>query len=237
MCKNLNARFSELTGLTTLGADTSWDPDQGLIHIENDGRTERAFTVSYITRDQAPDIDFWKDDEARGRLDLFRSAADRDATMTIERRAKRLALVVDHYRHGDEHFSVTKTRSYLHGQWDTAPRGVFVPCDDAQKAYWKDVRAANRIGDPAARDAALKGALTKAVESSNAILNEYSDFVNGEVYGLIKESWVVDEHGRARITDAEESWGIIGHAVAQERLKSELSPEAELEGETLTPEM
>ncbi|WP_411839954.1 hypothetical protein [Paracoccus sp. ME4] len=234
MRKDLNDRFTDLTGLTTLGAETSWDPDQGLIHIEADGGTDRAFTVSYITRDRTPDIDFWKDDEARGRLDLFRSAADRDATMTIERRAKRLALVVDHHRHGDEHFSVSNTRSYLHGQWDTAPRGVFVPCDDAQKAYWRDVRAANRIGEPVARDAALFSAMAKVVEDSNAILNAYSDFVNGEVYGLIKESWIVDEHGRARMTDAEECWGIIGHAAAMERLQSGLRPEAEPEREALT---
>lgn len=237
MRNDLNARFTELTGQTTVGAETGRDPHQDLIHIDADGVTEGAFTVSYITRDDAPDIDFWTDDEARGRLDLFRSAADRDATLTIERRAKRLALVVDHHRHGDEHFSVTKTRSYLHGQWDTAPRGVFVPCDDAQKAYWKDVRAANRISDPAARDAALAGALTSIVEASNVILDEYSDFVNGEVYGLVRESWIVDEHGQARMTDAEECWGIIGHEAALKRLQSDLRPETDLAAETLTPEM
>lgn len=69
------------------------------------------------------------------------------------------------------------------------------------------------------------------VEDTNGTLSEYSQCVNGEVYGTVIETWKITD-GRAERTGTEAVWGHIGTDYAlealSERMPKEASPEPAL---------
>lgn len=88
-------------------------------------------------------------------------------------------FIVDVYSHGLDHFSRRMTRNYPDRQWDVAPACVLaVPPDVTNPEEWAD-----------------------------GILESYSSWANGDVWGIVTHH--VAEDGE--VIDYDSVWGFIGH--------------------------
>ena len=164
--------------------------------------------VGYVVLDPEA-FDYWKEHDGLGEFRRFQRGDDpREIVRELEAEGK-LVLPVECYAHGARHYSIAGTRNYPDRQWDVGLVGLFVPCDDVQERYRK------AIGEEGADPAAARDA---AVRDSNTVLDEYSKTVNGEVYGIVVETWRKEgDHVRALSQDA--VWQHIGHDYAIESLR------------------
>lgn len=196
--------------------------------------SENEVVVSYVTHDSHSDAsDYWKENDGVGDFTIFRTEGSRDEHLESVRAEGKLALIVNKYEHGNVHYSVQGSMSYPDMRWDVAPSGVLVPCDHVQEKYQEALKAAQDIQDPAARKAAEDAALADAIKDSNVVLDEYSKLCNGEVYGVVHETWTVSPDGRTEMTDDDAVWGFVGYEYAKESMKEE-APKVEAE-ESPTP--
>lgn len=168
-------------------------------------KTENGVVVGMLMVDTSP-MDYFENDHGAGELVQFRSAYERDEAMEARSKSKNLMYLVDRYEHGQVHYSVSGTVNYPDDRWDVAHGcAVFVPSEDVQKAYKKEVKES---GEDAARQ--------KFIADSNKVLDNYSDWCNGEVYGYAVLSF--DKSGKELNTD--ECWGYIGRDYANEEKRS-----------------
>ncbi len=181
--------------------------DKDNITVEEVGN---LLAVGYIIHDDGP-ADDWLDlqqnnEGHQGRLKVFRSQVERDEFIDEIEAEKKICFIVDKYEHSAVHYSVANSIWLPDRQWDVAPSGVFVLPDDLQKQYHKRKYAVSRAG-----------ARQELVSVVNSILDEYSMWCNGEIYGVV--TFVPGEK------DLEDScWGFVGHEYALEMLKEEFMP-------------
>lgn len=177
------------------------------VEIRQDGD---QVMVGYLSLDDSP-RDFWS--EADGLGELKRFTRSEDPNDLLERLTAEGVpwLLVERYSHGLDHYSVANTRAYPDRQWDVGLYGVFIPCEEVRDMYRDRVKA---DGEEAAR--------AWLVEDTNGTLSEFSKSVNGEVYGVVVETWKISE-GRPERTETDAVWGHIGAEYAQETLRERMS--------------
>lgn len=181
--------------------------------------------VSYLSVDSDPSNtarDFFDNDDGAGEFFRFRSQDEVEAKVAEAAEAGDVALVVNRFEHGQVHYSVRGSITYRYHEFDVAPSCVIIPCEDVQDAYRKAMKAA--AGDPAAE----KAAMDAMIKDSNSTLDEYSKVCNGEIYGVIHETWQASTDGRMEQVDSDACWGYVGYDYALETMKGEI-PEAEQE--------
>lgn len=192
---------------------------EGGVLLRIDGQT---ITLGYLAHDSCPS-DFWEDDDGAGEYRAFARGDDPNAMMEEIRASGRIAFFVERYSHGLDHYSAAGSHGYPDRQWDVGCVGLITPCQDAQDRF-NTLREAE--GEEVARAEVLR--------DTNAVLQSYSDHCNGNVYGVVVETWRIEgQHVRA--LDSEECWGHIGtdHALAE--LKSSMPPQPEAEPEMMAP--
>lgn len=178
-----------------------------LLVVKHDNKV----TIGYLVHDDSP-RDFWGDADGLGKLTVFRSQEDRDAHFEKAQAEGGYPLVADVYRHGQEHWSIANTMNYPDRRWDVAPAGVYEPDSDTIKHIREQTQTEEQFRD-------------RIISDANAILDEYSKCVNGEVYGVVTETWELDESGKGfRMTEEDSCWGFIGVEHAVETLKSDFMP-------------
>lgn len=183
--------------------------DDLLVSKLDDNRVQ----IGYVVVDESPE-DFWEGADQLGKLEVFRSESDRDAFMDAVSAEGKTAFVVDNYRHGQTHWSVQNTRPYPDRQFDVAPRGVYVVDDEVAKQYQ------GKHQDPKTLEEAL-------IKDANGVLDSYSKWSNGEVYGVVTETWAYDpERNGFEQVEEDAYYGVIGHQDAVSALRDEIaSPE------------
>lgn len=93
-----------------------------------------------------------------------------------------------------------------HNPEEIYPERVIVPCNDVQEKYQRE--KFHKGGKAAARRAALK--------DTNSVLDEWSKWMNGEVFGIVVETF--DRTTFAPL-DTDTVWGHIGIEYAREALR------------------
>lgn len=146
--------------------------------------------------------DFFENDEGAGKFIEFRSSSHAQETMEKLSKGNSLFYLVNKYAHGNVHYSISGTKTYPDEQWDVSRGcGVFIPCDYIQKEF-KKMKKSHGEGE----------AYEHFIKDSNSVLNSYSDWCNGEVYGY--SVIILDKDGHE--IDCDECWGFIGFEHAQE---------------------
>lgn len=165
--------------------------------------------IGYLTHDDHP-VDFWSDSDGMGKLSVFRSETERDEFLSTQKEKGLVAFIADNYRHGQEHWSVQNTANYPDRRWDVAPRGVYVP----------DAETVEHIRNTSKDEEEAKA---RIIKDANAVLDEYSKTINGEVYGVVTETWVFDaERNGFEMTDEDSVWGHIGWEHAVDSLREQM---------------
>ncbi|WP_432263011.1 hypothetical protein [Cupriavidus sp. TMH.W2] len=193
-------------------------------------RVEDRFVVGALVHD--PDSSHCnpaENDDGFGTFTEFRSAGERDDYLAQVQHEDKLAFIVDRYEHGRVHYSVNETANYPDRRWDVAPAGVFVPCDYVQEEFAK--RRAELEPEKGRHTAVAYGLAAKEfVKDANATLDEYSNWRNGEVYGVLVYEF--DADGK-EVSPPEECWGFIGHEYARDELMGNLqratAPQADMQ--------
>lgn len=158
-------------------------------------RTEDKIIVGMLHYDSDAQ-DFFDNDEGAGKLVEFRSAEQRDEKVAQLSKTKKLFYVVNKYEHGNVHYSVGGTKSYPDQRWDVSQGcAVFIPCNYIQTEYRKMKRTS---GEGSAYEHFIK--------DSNSVLDSYSDWCNGEVYGYSVITF--DKQGKE--VECDQCWGYIG---------------------------
>lgn len=178
--------------------------DDIVAHRGPDGRLK----VGYLGSDDAHG-DYWSDNE-NGEFEEFGSQDARDEWIAEREAEGKVALVVDNYRHGNDHYSLQGTVNYPDRRWDVAPRAVIVLPDDLAEDYRKSE------SDPGERN--------KAVARINAILDEFSSWANGEVYVRVIETFERDGAGWESL-DYDVVGGYIGAQAAIDALREDMGPD------------
>lgn len=174
-----------------------YEPDP-LVTIKDDG----TIIVSYlITADSAHDMDPSKEDctgwqEFRV-VDSQRDADELSELLELPETQKALetgrAFLFEKYEHGQVRYALRGESSMVDRQWDVSPVAGFMWADDE----W--------------------GPDTNMEEAARGFLETYTAWCNGEVYGVIRETFDADLN---QLTD-DSCWGYIGHQYAQEVMKEE----------------
>lgn len=185
-------------------------PDSVLIRRDGD-----RIQVGYLAHDDSPG-DYWENDEGAGTWRAFTRGDDPNEIMAAIEAEGKIAFFVERYSHGLDHYSVANTRAYPDRRFDVGVRGIITPCDDVQEQY-RAILAEK--GPEAAR--------AHTIADTNRVLDEYSDWCNGAVYGVVVEDWRI-EGQHVRKMDDEADWGLIGAETAVSHLIEKM-PERELE--------
>ncbi|MEP4192210.1 MAG: hypothetical protein ABJN51_14085, partial [Sneathiella sp.] len=194
----LEAKIAEITGIDgdavrLEAAETGFptlSPSSSDISLVAKPGSDTEVIATYITPDDSQE-DYWSSAEGLGSFKTFTNQTDRDAHIDDVKAEGKIALIVDKYEHGNVHYSVEQTAGYPDRRWDVAPSGVFTPCDDVQDKYQEAIAAADKLDSKAATTAAKEAALASLIKDSNNILNEFSDWSNGSVYGVVQETWEI----------------------------------------------
>lgn len=176
------------------------------VEIRQDGD---QVMVGYLSLDDSP-RDFWAEADGLGELKRFTRADDPNELLERLTAEGVPWLLVERYSHGLDHYSVANTRAYPDRQWDVGLYGVFIPCEEVRDMYRDRVRA---DGEEAAR--------AWLVQDTNGTLSEFSKSVNGEVYGVVVETWTISD-GRPERTGTDAVWGHIGSEYARDALQERL---------------
>ena len=176
--------------------------------------TENSFIVGYLAHDSSPQ-DFFENDDGAGTFVEFSSVGERDKKMAELNKTKKLFYLVDKYDHSQVHYSISETSNYPYKQWDVTPgKAVFIPCDDIQSQYKKMKKEQGEAI-----------AFKEFIKDSNSVLDEYSKWCNGEVYGY--QVMLFDKKGTQVNEDS--CWGYIGTDSANQEKISTMKYHAEKE--------
>ena len=209
-----NFRLSEGVQLTLehtpLDYSSSGAMKNGVIVLP-DTKLDRVH-VGYIVYDESPG-DFWSEGEAGSYRQFSRNESPHEIMEEMEGQIPP-PLPVQEYRHGNSHFSLAGTHGYPDRQWDVGASGVYTPPLDVYEKYISDIA---KIGEDVAMEAYYK--------TCNGILDEYSNWANGQVYGAIVETWeILPDSQLPERVDSEPCWGLLGWESAEEYLRSEMAP-------------
>ncbi len=115
--------------------------------------------------------DYFKEFSEMGNLKKFRNLEEREQELADLKKSKKLYFEVEKYEHGSVHFSVKDTHDYPDKRWDVNfLQYIFIPCDFLQQQYKKESKSIE--------------SLNSIKTDSNAILQEYSDWCNGNVFAV-----------------------------------------------------
>ena len=173
-----------------------------LIQVDGD-----MIHIGYITHDSDP-ADFWSDADGLGEFRKFARGDDPKAMIEKLENEGKLVFVVERYSHGQEHYSVAGTQNYPDRRWDVGICGIHIPDDEVQEMYRKALTG----GAPP------EAARVSAAADTNAILDQYSRTVNGDVHGIVTETWR-REGDHVRALDHQSCWNFIGSEYAVEALR------------------
>lgn len=217
--------------------DTIYDPidDESVVTYVSDNEDgSKVVSISYVTHDEmGGDVnEFWGDESHQCKFEEFRAQTDRDDF--IKANLKRMPLIVNRYKHSNVHYSVINTRQYPDMQWDVAPCAVIVPSKDMLKEYRKQVKAGVKQGLDA--DVVEAGALADIKKKCNVLLDEYSSWCNGEVYGVVHEYFIISPDGEVTKDEnqGEVSWGYVGYDYAVRSMKEDIPNPVEKSGQEIT---
>lgn len=184
--------------------------------------------VGYLCADSDA-ADFFENDSGSGGWLPCRSISQVEDALARAKFERKEALFVEKYEHGRVHYSVAGTGDYPDQQWDVGGAGVFIPCDDVQAKF----RSATRKAKKAVKeldiasvsydvDAAslLRAPREEMIVDSNKVLDSYSDWCNGDVYGVVVEPvrWNSEDQSFEQVGDEDSCWGYIGHEHATKSL-------------------
>lgn len=194
-------------GGDAIDLELEYTPVNGTVNLlPGAGAHARRIQVGYLAHDEDPGEYEWAMDNGTGLLETFRTAWDRDQRKAELESEGKLVLVVDEYRHSGVHYSIANTACYPDRRWDVAPRCLFVPCDEIQAQY-----------------RACRADMARVISDANAILDEYSRWCNGEVYGVIVETFQKDpETGFIEAIETDSCWGYIGYNETLDALKEQI---------------
>jgi len=149
----------------------------------------------------------------------FTTEWDRDAyieELKDEGVDPRRIFIVDKYDHSAVHYSVANTAPYPDRRWDVAPSGVLVVDRDGEYGWPLDGYTTN------------DGVHHSAVDNANALLDDYSNWCNGDVYGIVISQYPTIAHYETAEDDGNEGdvietcWGYIGFDYAVEELEAQI---------------
>jgi hypothetical protein len=128
-------------------------------------------------------------------------------------------FLVDEMRHSLVHYALrlSPEQHREDGQWDQAIDGLFIPCGDVQEKYAREKY--RRGGKAAARLAAY--------EDSKNCLQEYTDWCNGDAWGIGIVR--INLSNGEIIGDLDECWGYIGRDSVERELEDQVRNYAEAE--------
>jgi len=164
------------------------EPDNFMpVIIEKEGDNYRTAWASHD--DDPIQFEFAEDDS----FTVFRSEAERDSF--IEQQVadgvpRDNIFIIDKFDHSSVHYSVQDTAAYPDRRWDVAPSGVFVSKETDER-------------------------YKPTVDSVNDIMNDYSNWSNGDTYGIITGLYSAE----GEELEAEEIWGFVGSDYTKETLE------------------
>jgi hypothetical protein len=168
-------------------------------------KTDDKVIIGFLNYDNDAQ-DYWENDDGAGELIQFKNIEDREKQMSTLGKTKKLYYLVDKYSHGSNHYSVSNTVSYPDRRWDVSEGcAVFIPCDYIQSEYKKMKKTSGE-------DVANK----HFIKDSNSVLDNYSMWANGEVFGYTVITF--DKNGVELNND--ECWGYIGSESGQQEKRS-----------------
>lgn len=200
--ESLTSELQEEFGLDS-GFDLDYrDPSYDSIEVL---RTDDKIIVGLLQHDQDAQ-DYFENDDGAGEFIEFRSAEQRDNEISKLSKTKKLFYVVNKYDHGNVHYSVGGSKTYPDERWDVSHGcAIFIPCDYIQTEFRKMKRVDG-----------IDAAYEHFIADSNKVLDNYSDWCNGEVYGYSVLTF--DKEGNE--LDCDECWGFIGSDYAKEEKQS-----------------
>ena len=160
--------------------------------------------ISFLQHSDYPG-DFF-DDEGTGKLIHFRSYEDYEEKVALFNKSKKLYYFLDKYEHGSVHYSIENTNDYPDRRWDVSSRcAIYIPDDYIQSEFKK---LKKKEGEEIAKN--------HFIESTNSILDNYSDYCNGEVYSYT--ILTCDSEGNTLEEDS--VGGYIGYDYIKKEVKS-----------------
>ncbi len=165
--------------------------------IKNDSPNIR---LGYLVYDQSCCTDYWEYYGSGDQFFSFKNQFDLDEKVHELCRDEQLFLRVEKYQHSQVHYSVLQTTAYPHRSWDVSACALLVPSKDIQdyckKHVWDDQRL---------------------VEYANSVLAEYSQWCNGDVYGVVTHDLVVNQKVLEEVS-TDSCYGLIGYTQAKTAL-------------------
>lgn len=155
-------------------------------------KVEDQIAVGYLVVDEYPGITDYFSDYENGEFHEFRSRDEMEKIIEELEVEKKNYFLVDKYEHGLVHYSVANTSNYPDRRWDVSCCAIFVVPEDVSKE--------------------------RAVDYANAVLQEYTDWCNGQVFGVCLD--IFNKTGNK--VDDNACWGYIGYDHALESLKEEI---------------
>ncbi len=153
-------------------------------------REDGTYTVPYAVYDESGDAPNPIEDYDTGiEFEEFNNATDRDQYYHDTDLSTHVPFIVDHFEHSSHAYTLAGTLEHLgmYYAFDSRPSGVLrVPVD-----------------------------FTNHEEAARSILKEYTSWVNGETYGVVRQDF--DAEGNETSEDA--CWGFIGSEYTEEVVK------------------
>lgn len=165
-----------------------------------------AISVGWLMIDTCPgehSCPINEDGETDGKLVLFHNREQALQELKTAEKSKKLHYLLNKYDHGAVHYSVSGSKAYPDERWDVSHGcGIYYPYDEIQDEYKKLKR---KVGVEKAKEA--------FIERTNALLDSYSDWCNGEVYGYVVK--VIDVK-TGEVISEDSCWGYVGSEYAEE---------------------
>ena len=168
-----------------------------MIHYDDESQ---RIDLKYMSHDSCPS-DYWSDQDI-GELFHYRSIDLSEKINSLERK-KQPYFFIATYEHGlERHYPLLPGDSFTTCRWDTGIKSIFVP--------------SQRFIEECNND------LSMMKDRLDSYFDEYSDWCNGEVYLLNRDSYKTDTSSNTLfISDFEVEGGYIGHKNARDCLYSE----------------
>jgi hypothetical protein len=194
------------------------------------GLAEDTVVIGYLAQDEG-DYDFWEENDGCGEFVQCRTQSSYEDALARGAREGRLTFEIEAYRHGDVHYSIRNTMDYVDRRWDVGPAGVFILSAEQQEEYRVEMEAAranagalnlSEKGSVEMHAALLAAPMEAVVKMVNSLLDRFSSYANGEIYGVITEvaRWNPEQGEWNSTEDA--CWRFVGRSYAEGELKDRM---------------
>jgi hypothetical protein len=192
------------------------------------GREQNCVAIGYLANDKRVPNDYWEQG-AKGIFREFSSQDQRDNFIVQIEQSNRMCLVVDCFKNGScsleecasqpcdriAAYQLTNPTHYVESKGCVRPAAVFMPPQHVQDAYNAKTIEFEQL-----------------VSACDAILKQFSEWRNKQVYGVITEYVAVDPmtgntrpagSGRMQRQSDRHVWGIIGYDAALALLEKKIA--------------